>query len=199
MSDFPTRTLGGSSDSRENQVSNEPEAPSDGSEILLRRLADMVANAKSMPLSASVLLARDELLELIDSALERLPEELRQARWMLRERDEYLGRAKREADQIIQAARARAEAMVQRTDIVREARFAAQKAVDDAEADASRLKSESEDYCDKRLAAFEISLDRIMKQVHAGRERLQLTPSVDQSADPAETAAHESFFDQDTD
>lgn len=171
-------------------------AGGDDTESLLRRLADLVINAKSMPLSASVLIAKDEFTVLLDEALERLPEELRQARWMLRERDEYLARARREGDQIIEAARARAEAMVQRTDIVREAKFAAQRAVDEAEAESRKLRMEADDYCDRRLAKLEIEIERISKQVHAGRQRLQLSPSV--AREPEEESAESAtFFDQD--
>ncbi|MGH9286456.1 MAG: hypothetical protein ACRD0M_12410, partial [Acidimicrobiales bacterium] len=49
-------------------------------ETLLRRASDLVKNAKSMPLSSSVMVGRDELLELLDAAAGRLPDELRQAR-----------------------------------------------------------------------------------------------------------------------
>lgn len=175
-------------------------APPGGSavdtEALLRRLVDLVNNAKSMPLSASVLIAKDEFMDLLEEALQRLPDELRQARWMLRERDDYLARARREGDQIIEAARARAEAMVQRTDIVREAKFSAQRTVDEADAEARKLRMEADDYCDRRLAKLEIEIDRIGKQVHAGRQRLQLAPAVAPEPEP-ETPAEDTFFDQD--
>ncbi len=167
-------------------------------EGLLRRLMDLVQNAKAMPLSASVLIAKDEFVDVLEAALERLPDELRQARWMLKERDEYLSRARREGDQIIEAARARAEAMVQRTDIVREAKFTAQRTVDESEAESRRLRMEADDYCDRRLAKLEIELERIVKQVHAGRQRLQVAPSASAEPEP-ESPASVSFFDQDRD
>lgn len=168
-------------------------------EGLLRRLLDLVNNAKAMPLSASVLIAKDEFVDVLDAALERLPDELRQARWMLKERDEYLARARREGDQIIEAARARAEAMVQRTDIVREAKFTAQRTVDDAEGESRRLRMEADDYCDRRLAKLEIELERIAKQVHAGRQRLQIAPAAAAADAEPESATSASFFDQDRD
>lgn len=179
---------------------NVPPGPGGGdTETLLRQLVDLVNNAKSMPLSASVLIAKDEFMAILDQALERMPEELRQARWMLRERDDYLARARREGDQIIEAARARAEAMVQRTDIVREAKFAAQRAVDEAEAESRKLRMEADDYCDRRLAKLEIEIDRIAKQVHAGRQRLQLSPAVAPEPEEEESVESATFFDQDRD
>ena len=71
-----------------------------------------------MPLSASVMLNRDEFGEILQDAIDGLPEELRQARWLLKERDEVLERAEHEATRIIDVARVRAERMVERTEVV---------------------------------------------------------------------------------
>lgn len=145
-------------------------------ESLINRVIDIVKNAKSLPLSTSVRLERDELLELLEDAINRLPDELRNARWMLRERDEFLGKVQREGDEILEAARARAEQMVQRTEIVREAQRTAQKAIDEAKEMARKMRLEAEDYCDQKLAAFEIILERTQKTVKVGREKLRVTP-----------------------
>ena len=155
----------------------DPPSDQHDTETFIRRVMDVVNNAKSMPLSSSVILSnRDEVIELLDEALERLPNELRQARWMLKEREEFLAKVQREADEILDAARVRAERMVQRTEIVREAQHTAQRTVEEARAEARRLRHEAEDYCDQKLAAFEIVLERTMKTVQAGREKLQITP-----------------------
>ena len=170
-------------------------------ETLLRRVVDIVNNAKSMPLSSSVLLSnKDDVLELMEDALERLPAELRQARWMLKERQEFLDKVQREGDEILEAARVRAERMVQRAEIVREAQRVAEKTVEDAREAARRLRLEAEDYCDQKLAGFEIVLDRITKTVQAGREKLSVTPlpaAVDDDMGGVEPGVHEPFFDQD--
>ncbi|MBA3652877.1 MAG: hypothetical protein H0W70_01635 [Actinobacteria bacterium] len=177
-------------------------------ETLLRRVVDIVNNAKSMPLSSSVLLSnKDDVLELMEDALERLPAELRQARWMLRERQEFLDKVQREGDEILEAARVRAERMVQRTEIVREAQHVAEKTVEDARELSRRLRHEAEDYCDQKLAAFEIVLERTMKTVQGGREKLRVTPSGPQEGaigfdggdliEGPPTGEHEAFFDQD--
>ena len=65
-------------------------------ETLIRRGIEIVGNAKSVPLSASVMVTKDEILELLEDALEKFPDELRQARWMLKERDEFLAKVARE-------------------------------------------------------------------------------------------------------
>ena len=106
-------------------------------ETLLRRVAEIVNNAKSMPLSSSVMISRDEVIELLEEAIDRLPEELRQSRWLLKEREDFLAKVQREADDILEAARGRAERMVQRTEIVREAKRTAQRLVEEAQEEAS--------------------------------------------------------------
>jgi cell division septum initiation protein DivIVA len=173
-------------------------------ETLLRRVHEIIGATRSMPLSSSVRLDnKDEVLELLDEAIARLPEELRQARWLLKEREEFLAKVQREGDDILEAARVRAERMVQRTEIVRAAQQTARRTVDDANDEARRLRHEAEDYCDQKLAAFEIVLERTAKTVAAGREKLRATPLP--PAEPASLGAlaedgdglGEGFFDQD--
>ena len=145
-------------------------------EALIRSALDLVQTAKAMPLSASVLVSREELAELLQEALDRMPDELRQARWLLKERDEFLAEKGREAEALLEDVRVQAERMVQRTEIVRQANHVAQRILDDANEEARRLRHEAEDYADQKLASFEIVLDRTMKTVQAGREKLQVTP-----------------------
>lgn len=142
-------------------------------EHLLRRVHDMVSSARPMPLSTSVMVNRDELLELVEGAIDRLPDELRAARWLLKEREEYLARVRREGEEILGQARARAERMVQRTEVVKAAEQRAARIVEAANVEAGRLRNECEDYCDQRLGSFEIVLERTLKMVAAGRAKLQ--------------------------
>ncbi|MDQ3575772.1 MAG: hypothetical protein M3404_12790, partial [Actinomycetota bacterium] len=146
-------------------------------ETMLRRVIDVITNARPMPLSTTVRVERDEVLELLEEAVERLPGELREARWLLKERQEHLAKVEREGAEILDAARVRAERMVQRTEIVRSARHTATKAVEEARENARRLRLEAEDFCDQKLAAFEIVLERTAKMVQAGREKLRVTPA----------------------
>ena len=162
------------------------------SEVLLRRVLDLINSAPKMPLSSTVRLEKDELLELLHEAIQRLPDELRQARWLLREREEYLAKVTREGDDILAAARERAERIVQRTELVREAQRLSRRIMEEANDEARRLRHEAEDYCDQKLATFEIVLERTMKVVNAGRAKLQggpltgETPAVRGDEAPAE-------------
>lgn len=144
-------------------------------EAVLLELRDVIDAARPVPLSASSMIAKDEVLALVDEALAGLPEELRAARWLLKEREEYLARVRHEGDELIDQARDRAEHMVQRTEIVKASEQRAYQILDRAETEARRLRHEVEDFCDQKLASFEIVLERTMKLVTAGREKLQGT------------------------
>ena len=181
-------------------------SPSHDTEELLRRVIEIIEGTRTLPLSSSVKLDnKEEVLELLDEACQRLPEEMKQARWLLKERGEFLAKMQREGDDILQAARLQAERMVQRTEIVREAQQTARRIVEEARDEARRLRLEAEDYCDQKLAAFEVVLDRTMKTVTAGREKLSVTPTPVVEPDEVRMAGSEddgyvsedAFFDQD--
>jgi len=174
-------------------------------EQLFRRVLELVSGARPMPLSASVMINRDEVVELLEEALDRMPDELRAARWLLKEREEFLAKVRREGDDILDQARARAERMVQRTEVVKAAEARARQVVDKADDQARRMRLECEDFCDQKLASFEIVLERTMKVVAAGRAKLQGGPltgevqAVPQAAEgDASRGPRRAVFDQDT-
>jgi ElaB/YqjD/DUF883 family membrane-anchored ribosome-binding protein len=174
-------------------------------EELVEELIEIITTAKSMPLSSSAIVTRDEVLDLLEAIRDELPEELRRARRMLRDHEELLATARREAADIVGDARVQAERMVQRTEIVRQAEHRAVRIVEDAEAAARQMRHEAEDYVDQKLAGFEIVLDRTIKTVRTGRERLASIPAPQPQAgdepegepDDDEWLAGEGFFDQD--
>ena len=173
----------------------EPYDTPDTEELLLRA-RDHLETARSVPMSASVMVNRDDLLVLVDDAIAGLPEELRQARWLLKEREEFLAKARREAEDIIDAGRQQAQRMVEKTEVVREANLHARRIVDDAEKTSRDLKHEAEDYIDQKLASFEVVLERTMQAVSKGRERLQVVmPAAEIELD--EDTEDANFFDQD--
>lgn len=133
----------------------------------------LVEEAKSVPLSSSAVINRDEFLELLAQLKEELPEEIRQARWMTRDRDELLGRARKEAERIIAEAREQRDRLLSRTEIVHAAQREAERVLDEARERAAKIQHEGEDYVDQKLAAFEILLNKTLTTVARGREQLR--------------------------
>ena len=171
-----------------------PIAPQMGdAELVLNDVIDIIVNAPNMPLSSTPRI--DQIIGYLQEAQALLPEELRQARWMLKERQEFLNKTKREGDEILDAARVQAERMVQRTEVVRAAESRARSILEAAETDARRIRMETEDFLDQRLGSFEILLDRLMKTVASGRQRLAIGQEEEQVKEP--TGEMQVFFDQD--
>jgi vacuolar-type H+-ATPase subunit H len=153
----------------------------------LQQLEDLIREAKSMPLSASALVNREEVLELIAEMKAALPEEIKQARWVVKDREELLGKARRDAESIVEDARQEQLRMATQEAVVLRAHEEAERIGTEADADARRIRLEAEDYVDAKLAQFEAVLQRAteellatndqlartMEQVRAGREKLR--------------------------
>jgi hypothetical protein len=138
----------------------------------LRDLIELVANAKQMPLSNSALIPRDDVLGLLEQALRSLPEEIREARWALRDREELMAAELQKAQQLMDQVRAEAARMVDKTEIVRQSRLVAQQIIAEAHTPARQMINPSEDFIDGKLGSFEIVLERLLKTARSGRERL---------------------------
>jgi vacuolar-type H+-ATPase subunit H len=142
-------------------------------EAKLHQLERLVAEAKAVPLSASVMLNRAEIDGIVADLREALPDELTQARWVVTERDDILERAQADADGIVADARAEQERLVSEQEVVRVAGEEAERIVSAAREQARQLRLEAEDYVDAKLATFEVVLHKTLGAVERGREKLR--------------------------
>ncbi len=140
---------------------------------LIERLDELVQNAKAVPLTEQVRLDRDEIFELLDEMRATIPDEVKQARWLVKERQETLAEATREADRLVAEAREQASRASAQTEIVRLAEREADAMIADARRRANSLLSEVEDWADGLLAVLEVNLDNFLAAIRRGRERLQ--------------------------
>lgn len=139
---------------------------------ILDALEQAVEQARAMPMSSSVLVSRAEVLDLIGQLRATLPTQLADADELLATAAEVQARAHAEAEQVIAAARRRADELVSAEQVVAAAGTRAAEIVAEAERIADQLRREADDYCDRRLADFEIDLGRLLSQVQAGRAKL---------------------------
>jgi F0F1-type ATP synthase membrane subunit b/b' len=141
--------------------------------VLIDKLDELVQNAKGVPLSQDqVRVDREEIWEIIDQMRSTIPEEIKQARWIVKERQEMLAEAKRECDRLIGEAREQAVREASQTEIVKLAERQAQDIVDDARRQARETRLEMEDWADGILSTLEVNLDKFLAAVKRGRERL---------------------------
>src|SRR6478735_7123013 len=123
--------------------------------VLIDKLDDLVHNAKPVPLTDQVRVDKEEIYDILDQMRATIPEEIKQARWIVKERQEMLAEAKKEAERIIKDARERQERLVGEEEVTKQAERGA------------------EDYADEILNTLEVNLSKFIAAVQRGRERLQ--------------------------
>lgn len=154
----------------------------DSSEVLEDMIGEVEA-ARTVPLSSSVMVSKDEFLEklqgvkstlnyVLGQVIAGLPEELRAARWMVRERESYIGRTNEKAREVIAKAKVRSEELVSESYIVEEAVQEANTLVRNAENESRRIRLEAEDHAERRLAEAEAILGELLRYVRESRAEL---------------------------
>lgn len=136
----------------------------------IEQLEEMVAQAKSMPLSSSVLLNREELLDAIKDMRELLPEEIKQAKWVVKDREELLAKGRERAEQLVEGARKEQARLVGEQAVIEAAEDEARRIIADAEEQAHRVRREADDYVDSKLEEMESVLRRSTESVDRARE-----------------------------
>ena len=140
--------------------------------VLIDKLDDLVHNAKAVPLTDQVRIDREEIYDILDQMRATIPEEIKQARWIVKERQEMLAEAKRECDRLIGEAREQAVREASQTEIVKLAERQAQDIVDDARRQARETRLEMEDWADGILSTLEVNLDKFL-----GRRQARARPA----------------------
>ena len=141
--------------------------------VLIDKLDDLVHNAKQVPLTDTVRVDKEEIYDLLDQMRATIPEEIKQARWIVNERQEMLAEAKREAERIVKEARERQGQLIAEEEVTKQAERAAEDIIDDARAREREIRLGAEDYADEILNTLEVNLSKFISAVQRGRDRLQ--------------------------
>ena len=143
--------------------------------VLIDKLDDLIHNAKRtmLPGSDQVRLDREEIYDILDQMRATIPEEIKQARWIVKERQEMLAEAKREAERIVKEARERQDQLVSQEEVVKQAERSADDIIQDARAREREIRLGAEDYADEILNTLEVNRTKFIAAVQRGRERLQ--------------------------
>ncbi len=140
---------------------------------LIDKLDDLVHNAKAVPLTDQVRIDRDAIYELLDEMRSTIPEEVKQARWIVKERQEMLAEAKRESERILAEAREQAAHESSQQEVVKRAEREAAQVLEQARQREREVRLGAEDYADEVLGTLEVNLGKFLSAVQRGRERLQ--------------------------
>lgn len=150
---------------------------------LVDELILAVEGARNVPLSSSVMLDRTQLLDMLYRLRDELPDELRAARWMVREREAFVARTNEKAREMLDRARQRSEQLVSESYIVKEAVEEANSLVRRAEAEATRTRLEAEDFSEQIYEQAEAVLSELLAQTRRARSDLhQARPGMGEGA-----------------
>lgn len=140
---------------------------------ILNELEELIESSPKVPMTRRVLVDEDRLLDYLDRIRTSMPEELRQARWVIQEREKVITDSKREALRIIEDAEKQLEKRADESEITRKAQERAMEIQQRAEEVAMQIKQGARDYADEILAGLEEQLGRIMAQIQEGRNELK--------------------------
>jgi cell division septum initiation protein DivIVA len=140
---------------------------------LIDRIEEIVDNSRGVPFSNNKMVDPDKVYEIVDEVRAQYPDELKQARWIVKERQEMLEEAEKEANRILEEARDRAQALANETEVVRLSEAQAADILDKARTQEREIRLGAEDYADEMLANLEVNLGKLLTAVQRGRDRLQ--------------------------
>jgi regulator of protease activity HflC (stomatin/prohibitin superfamily) len=138
----------------------------------LASLREMIISARSMPMSASCVINRNDVLTAIDDIIDNLPDEIAEAQSVIDERSAKVAEGEGEAARIVADARDQAAGLAKHTEVIRLAEVEAAQIKAAAEEEAAALRRETDIYIDSRMANFESVLHKTTSQVSTARQRL---------------------------
>ncbi|MCW2622362.1 MAG: hypothetical protein JWL64_1964 [Frankiales bacterium] len=150
---------------------------------VLDELLDVVEGARSMPMSASCVVNRAQVLGLLDDLRAGLPMAMEQAQEVLGDRSAVVEDGQREAERIVAEAHEERRRLLEQTEILRQAEVESTRILDEAHAQSEGMRLEVEDYVDAKLANFEIVLTKTLEAVERGRQKLSGQHELDDLAE----------------
>ncbi|MFJ8403726.1 cell division initiation protein [Streptomyces microflavus] len=138
----------------------------------LDEIVEAVGNARAMPMSASCVVNRAELLAMLEEVREALPGSLAHAQQLIGGQEQFAEQARQEAERIIQSAHAQRSSLIAETEIARQSQSEADRILSEARREAEEVRAEADDYVDSKLANFEVVLTKTIGSVDRGREKL---------------------------
>ncbi|MFJ1900750.1 cell division initiation protein [Streptomyces sp. NPDC088115] len=138
----------------------------------LDEIVEAVGSARSMPMSASCVVNRADLLAMLEEVREALPGSLAQAAELIGGHEQLVEQARQEAGRIIEAAHAERGSLISDTEIARRSQAEADRILGEARKEADEIRAEADEYVDSKLANFEVVLTKTIGSVDRGREKL---------------------------
>ena len=140
----------------------------------LNELEELIENSSKIPFTRKVMVEEDRLLDLLDRIRTTMPEEVRQAKWIIQEREKVLQDSQKEAIRIMDNAQKQVEKKADDSEIVRQAKTNAEEILARAESVAMEIREGAKGYADDILVNLQENLGKILSQIEQGRSELKL-------------------------
>lgn len=139
---------------------------------VMEEFEDLISKSKRLPLTSNVIINEGKIYDFLDKLKASFPEEFKQARWIVKERDQVLDDSRKEADRITKEAQENANKLVSETEIIKKAHRESEVITKQAETKARGIRLEAEDYIDSKLANLEATLQKLLLSIEKGRDKL---------------------------
>jgi F0F1-type ATP synthase membrane subunit b/b' len=126
-----------------------------------------------MPVMNKLVLDEQELVDLIDQMRTVLPEEIRYAKHVLREKEQILADAQAQAEEILRAAQKQADILIEREGLLKQARAQADEIKRQAQDEAERVQVGADNYVRQVLTDLSDSLQRQLSSIQKGLDSLK--------------------------
>jgi hypothetical protein len=140
---------------------------------LIDRLDELVRSAKHVPFSNDVRVNKQQTRDILDEMRTTIPAEIKEAHWIVQERQELLSDAKRDADRIAEEAHEHQAQLVSRHELIPQAERAAEEIIERARAHKRELQLGADNYAEETLDTLELNLTKRIAAIQRGRERLR--------------------------
>jgi hypothetical protein len=140
---------------------------------ILETLEDLVEKSVTVPFSGKCLVDKEEILEIVKEVRLKLPDDIKQAKWVKEERQRILLEAQKEANGIIKDAEGKIAALVDEHEITKKAYEQANEIISSAQKNAREIRLGTRDYADSVLNKVEDILKDTLDVIKLNREEIK--------------------------
>jgi hypothetical protein len=140
---------------------------------IIEQILKEITDARSVPLSRDgALVNRQEMITLLNELKKNLPKDILQANQVLGQKEAIIEEGRIAGQNVIEQARGEANRLISQTEIVESATQRANEILQQLDDELLKMRSETDQFIDARLANFEITLNRTLSAVRRGREKI---------------------------
>jgi len=140
---------------------------------ILETLEEVIEKSVSVPFSGKCMVDREEILEIIKEMRLKLPDDIKQAKWVKEERQKILLEAQKEANSIIKDAENKIASLVDEHEITKKAYEQANEIVSNAQKNAREIRLGTKEYADNVLSKVEEILEETLEVIRANRQEMK--------------------------